>query len=103
MDYITGILSAIRTEIVDIVKLKKANLNLNFGFGTLHLGSGGTVEFKSNLQFVKGETDADNIPVINELDKITTSKRPESQSISKRSNCEVLSRISNTDRSLNFM
>jgi hypothetical protein len=35
VEFISGLLSGMRTEILEIVKIKRAILNLNFGFGIL--------------------------------------------------------------------
>lgn len=60
VETVTGVMSGVRDEIVDLVVVKKQNASLNLGFGTLNLRAGGTVEFKSNSSSVGGlaiETD----------------------------------------------
>jgi len=44
---LNGILTGIREEIFDLVIMKKGSVLLNFGFGSLNLRAGGSVEFKS--------------------------------------------------------
>jgi hypothetical protein len=53
MESVQNILAGIRDEIVDHVIVKKGNVSLNFGFGTLNLRAGGSIEFKSNEQINK--------------------------------------------------
>lgn len=61
VETVNSFLSGIRDEVVDLVVNKKQNATLNFGFGTLSLRHGGTVEFKSSFSQTI-ETDYDKLP-----------------------------------------
>lgn len=100
---VSNIFAGVRDEIVDLVQNRKTNVLLNFGFGSLHLKVGGTIEFKSTEGTATAAfPDFDRIPYSSEFDAETNAK----QSSIVASTCkrtEVASRKSLADRSLNFM
>lgn len=105
-EYVQSILIGIRDEVVEHVMVRRQSVALNFGFGVLNLRSGGHVEFKSGAGGLKALQDVigDTIPPCPDLDtpqkpaaKLLTQK---AHSISKR---DVVSKVSQAERSLNFM
>lgn len=77
VETVTGILSGVRDEIVDLVVVKKQNAALNLGFGTLNLRAGGTVEFKSNngASNLAIEIDFEKTPLSPEHDRFTSADK----------------------------
>ena len=62
VETVNGLLSGIRDEIVDLVLVRKQNIVLNFGFGTLNLRQGGFVDFKSNSFLSASDVEFDKLP-----------------------------------------
>jgi hypothetical protein len=62
VETVNGLLSGIRDEIVDLVLVRKQNIVLNFGFGTLNLRQGGFVDFKSNSFLSAIDVEFDKLP-----------------------------------------
>jgi hypothetical protein len=103
-EYIQSILAGIRDEVVEHVMVRKQSVILNFGFGVLNLRASGQVEFKSGSAGLKAlqAIVEDVIPPCEILD---TPQKPgvkllNHHSLSKR---DVLSKVSQAERSLNFM
>jgi len=104
VETVTGILAAVRDEIVDLVLVKKNNVTLNLGFGILNLRQGGTVEFKSNTATMMASPEHDKLPVSQEHDKFTSADKKTTQSaFSQKRQSETVSRQTNAERNLNFM
>ena len=83
-----------RDEIVDHVITKKGSVTLNFGFGSLHMRNGATIEFKSITaqKAVEDQIPAASQENVEDRQVAPTMKR-----------CDTVSQKSIAERSISFM
>lgn len=61
LEAVNSVLSGVRDEIVDNVLVRKNNVAMNFGFGSLNLRAGGFIEFRSTSTALPDEVVVDSL------------------------------------------
>ena len=107
---VSSLLSGVRDEVVDNVLVKRKDVTLNFGVGTLNLRQGGFIEFRSAHVFapsdetVECEPEPATVDAVDEPEKAAQSVAASRvKSLNSRKASDLSSQKSLADRNLSFM